>query len=76
MTEEEPKPIHFTDALGRKFTLPFELVKNWSVSDAMAPLRRGENDSLGPAVLTAYLPRAWKPLYSEPLYKSILFVNV
>lgn len=33
--QPEKQPVAFEDAVGRKYTLPFELCKNWEVSEAV-----------------------------------------
>jgi hypothetical protein len=34
-TKEKPLPIKFKDAIGRKFSIPFELYKTWKVGDLL-----------------------------------------
>lgn len=53
--EEKKKPIRFKDAVGRKFSFPFELCKNWDVSTRL-PVFRARVWLL----ILGYDHRAWK----------------
>lgn len=57
----KPKPIKFKDAVGRKFSFPFDLCKNWAVglaADLIIDLSHG--------MLILVLCREWKNLFVRP----------